>query len=361
MYYVNENIKKLNRIGGEQGRASYLRLDMNENPEGLPEEFVERVLKEITPEFLATYPEPEILTRMLGEYHNLKQQNIFLTNGSDEAIRLIFDVFTQSGHEVTVVSPSFAMYNIYSEMHGLNVKNVYYKDDFSIDVHEILDAINENTDLVVLLNPNNPIGNAYSSEEAESIIEKSAENDAIVLIDEAYHYFYPISFIDEIEKHDNVIVLRTFSKLFSLAACRLGYAVSNPAIISYLNNAGSTFRVNAIALKFGEEILKEPQMIRQLIDSHNEGKEYLCTYLQKENYEIFAGKGNFIFIKPRKPVNVIEKGLRARKVLIKTYSSGFLSDYIRVTTGSKKAMEQFLDAFLEEEGDSDESIINGSR
>ena len=178
------------RIFPEQGRYDYHRYDMNENPEGLPKEFVDSVLKEITPEFLAIYPEPDRFLNKYAKYIGVDYENVLTTNGSDMAIRYLLEVFCEKGKEVVTVTPSFEMYAVNCSILGLKHKAVRYAEDMSIDVGKIVEAISGETDIVVLLNPNNPVGNVYTEEELELIVDKAEQCGAIVIIDEAYHYFY---------------------------------------------------------------------------------------------------------------------------------------------------------------------------
>ena len=119
MYYVNEHIRDTVRIFPEQGRGDYLRLDMNENPEGLPKAFVDEVLGEITPEFLATYPEPNVFMEKYAAYLGVTADNLCLTNGSVMAIRYILETFAEKGSKVVTVAPSFEMYWVTAAILGL--------------------------------------------------------------------------------------------------------------------------------------------------------------------------------------------------------------------------------------------------
>ncbi len=347
MYYVNEDIKNCVRVFPEQGRYDYARYDMNENPEGLPKEFVEEVLKEITPEFLAIYPEHDKFRGMYADYIGVKPENVAVTNGSDMAIRFAMEVFAEKGSSVVTVAPSFEMYWVNCAMLGLKHVPVSYEPDLTMDVQKIIDAIDETTDIVVLLNPNNPIGNVYTDEEARKIIEKAREVGAIVIVDEAYHYFYKHTFLPFIHEYDNVIVFRTFSKLFSLAAVRLGMMIGNEELIGYARKSMPSFEVNAVALKFGEHLMQHTEIIDDLMNAEAEGKAYLLEELNKRGYETTSSHGNFIFIKPRKSPQEVSELLRRKKILIKTFGNELLKDYVRISTGSKKAMNYFLEAFLE--------------
>lgn len=173
MPFVNSDIKNTVRVFPEQGRYGMHRYDMNENPEGLPNDFVNNVLKEITPEFLAIYPEPNRFIKKYADYLGVSPENITVTNGSDMAIRYLLETFGEKGKEVVTVSPSFEMYWVNCCILGYKHIPVAYEKDFTIKVENILNAINDNTCIIVLLNPNNPMGNVYTEQEVQQIIEKA--------------------------------------------------------------------------------------------------------------------------------------------------------------------------------------------
>ena len=350
MYYVDEHIKNTERVFPEQNRYEYLRYDMNENPEGLPKTFVDDVLKEITPEFLAIYPEPDRFLNKYASYVGMEYKNVLATNGSDQGIRYLLQTFGERGKNVVTVAPSFEMYWVNCKILGLNHVPVSYKEDLSIDVDDIVSAIDDDTRIVVLLNPNNPVGNVYTDEEATKVIEKARQVGAIVIIDEAYHYFYENTFLDKVRRYDNVVILRTFSKLFSIAACRLGVMIAHEDIIGYVKNCKLTFDVNSIALLFGERLLDHPEIERQLIRDEQEGKAYCLETLTGEGYETQICKGNFFFVKPHSnPKDLAERLEKNHKILVKTFGNPLLKDVLRVSVGSKKSMELFMKAFLQED------------
>ena len=348
MYYVDEHIKNTNRVFPQQGRYDYLRYDMNENPEGLPKEFVDSVLKEITPEFLSIYPEPDRFLNKYAAYIGASYENVVAVNGSDMGIRYLLETFGEKGKDVVTVAPSFEMYWVNCSILGLHHVPVAYEPDMTISIDKILDAITENTRIVVLLNPNNPIGNVYTEDELEKVIEKTKKVGAIVIIDEAYHYFYPNTFLKYALNEENVVLLRTFSKLFSIAACRLGIVISNSQIIHYVKNAKLTFDANAIALLFAERILDHPEMIEQLIETEKEGKAYTLAELTKHGYETRDCRGNFIFVTLKHQATEVAQKLETeKKILVKSYGNEMLKKYLRISVGSKDAMERFLTAFFE--------------
>jgi len=345
--HVNPFIEKTVRVFPPQGRYGKLRYDMNENPEGLPRNFVDSVLKEITPEFLAIYPEPDKFLRKYADFVGVKFDNLMCTNGSDMAIRYLLETFGEVGKEVVTVAPSFEMYWVNCNILGYKHVPIAYEPDLTLKIEKVVASINENTRIVVLLNPNNPVGNVYSAEEFEAVWKRAEEVGALVIVDEAYHYFYSKTFLKEALAAPNVVVLRTFSKLMSLAAVRLGVIIGNPELVGHVRNARLTFDANSIALLFAERLMDRPDVIEGLIKAQQEGKDWLLAELAKQGYWSRDCKGNFIFIKPRHDAHEVSERLEKMNVLVHPYGNPLLKDLIRVSTGSKTAMGKFFDAFME--------------
>ena len=345
--HVNKFVRKTVRVFPQQGRYGKLRYDMNENPEGLPKEFVGSVLKEITPEFLAIYPEPDRFLRKYAKFVGVEFENLMCTNGSDMAIRYLLETFGEVGKEVVTVAPSFEMYWVNCNILGYKHVPVAYEPDLSLKIEKVVAAINENTRIVVLLNPNNPMGNVYSVEEFETVRNRAGQVGALVIVDEAYHYFYSKTFLKEALAAPNVVVLRTFSKLMSLAAVRLGVIIGNPELIGYVRNARLTFDVNSIALLFAERLMDRPDVIDGLIQTQQEGKDWLLSELAQMGYWCKDCMGNFVFIRPLHDAHDVSSRLEKMNVLVHPYGNPLLKDFIRVSTGSKASMGKFLEAFKE--------------
>ena len=345
--HVNPFIKGTVRVFPPQGRYGKLRYDMNENPEGLPKEFVDSVLKEITPEFLAIYPEPDRFLRKYADFVGVGFENVMCTNGSDMAIRYLLETFGEVGKEVVTVAPTFEMYWVNCSILGYKHVPVAYEPDLTIKIEKIVAAITENTRIVVLLNPNNPIGNVYTDAEFDAVQKRAEEVGALVIIDEAYHYFYSKTFLKKALAAPNVVVLRTFSKLMSLAACRLGVIIGRPELVGYVRNARLTFDANSIALLFAERLIEHPEVIEGLIKAQQEGKDWCLAELRGHGYWCRDCMGNFIFVKPKHDAHEVAAKLEGQNVLTHPYGNPLLKDFLRVSTGSRSAMEKFVAAFLE--------------
>lgn len=349
MYYVNENIKELWRDFYEEDRTSYLRLDLNENPGGLPEEFVSRVLRDITPQSLSQYPEMLEFTEALARYLNTDSSRVCLVNGSSEGIRYVIEAFTSPKGKIVGVTPSYAMFEVYAQMYGRTYVPVTYTEELTMPIERILSQLSEEVELLILVNPNNPMGNVYSEKEMKELLSAAKAKRITVLIDEAYFYFYPESFISYALTEEHIFVTRTFSKMCSLAGVRLGYVAGGPEGIGLLKKLCTPHNINVFALKFAQAVLEEEGLLQSLIESHEEGRAFLIEELQKHGYDFNAQAGNFVFIKPKTEAGAVVDRMKAeKKILIKTYKGiGRLGVCLRVTTGEKCYMRQFLDALLE--------------
>lgn len=346
MYYLNSNVENLYRIFDQNERKDYLRLDLNENPGGLPEEFIKSVLNDITPQFLAQYPETLHFTEVLANHLGTDISHICLVNGSAEGIRYIIQAFTSGGGRIVGVVPSYFMFQVYSEMYGREFVNIPYEEDLSMDVRKIIDAMTNDTQLLILLNPNNPMGNVYTDKEFDRIMTVAQEKHITVLVDEAYHYFYQETFIKYALEGEHVFITRTFSKFFSLAGCRLGYVVGWPEGVKMVQKLCTPHNTNAFAMLFAEKVLTMPGMMEQLAQNFRNGREYLISWLDDHGYPHKGEAGNFIFIKPKTDAQVIVNRMKTeKKILMKTYPNvGDFGDCLRVSIGEKKYMEQFTAA-----------------
>lgn len=344
MYYINERIDNLVRVFDQNERKGFLRLDLNENPVGIPNNFIKEVLAEVDSEFLAQYPETKHFSEVLATYLNTNIENICLTNGSAEAIRYIIQVFTSDGGRIVGVVPSYFMFQVYSEMYGREFVKVPYEDDLTMDVRKIIEKLSKDTQLLILLNPNNPMGNVYTDEEFEQIMEVCRKNEITVLIDEAYHYFYPKTFIKYALNEKRVFVTRTFSKLFSLAGCRLGYVVGDAEDIKMVQKLCTPHNTNAFAMLFAEKIIENPEVLNNLIDEFNKGRSYLISELEKRGYRYKGEAGNFLFIKSKKDAKSVVELMKSKKrILIKSYDNiGEFGTCLRVSIGNMDTMKRFV-------------------
>lgn len=349
MYYNSETISNLNRIFDQNKRQGYLRLDLNENPGGLAEDFIRETLENVTPEFVSQYPETLEFTESLADFLGTDIRHLCLVNGSSEGIRHIIQAFTSPAGKIIGVVPTYAMFEVYAQMYGRHFIPILYDENMRMSVESILQEMKPDIQLLVLLNPNNPVGNVYSMEEMAAIMEAAESNQITVLIDEAYFYFYDTTFINYALEREHVFVTRTFSKLFSLAGCRLGYVVGWPEGIAMVQKLCTPHNVNAFGMLFAQRIIETPGMLDSLIEKQKNGKQFLIEELEKHHYKYLGDEGNFLFIKPRTDASkLMDKMKEEKQILVKTYSNlGKMGTCLRVTTGEAKYMKLFLEALFE--------------
>lgn len=348
MYYVNPIIKGFLRTEQPEDRFSYIRLDQNENPDGLPKWLFKKAMKKITPSFISMYPEEKVVTKKYASLLGLENENVTFTDGSVVAMSYAIKVFGEKGKKLLCVTPTFGMYKVYADMVEMETQFIHYEDDFTFDINKLLDAIDDNTGIVSLVNPSMPIGNTYTDAEIEKVIQKAKKHNAFVIIDEAYHYFYEKDSLGLINKYDNFIILRTFSKMLSMPGLRMGVIISNNQNIQYVKNYKPHYTVNSVALVFCETILDNfDRVIHELSNKFVQGKNYLLSNLDAMEYEYIPTQGCFVCIRPKhKTAEYITEELKKRNILIfcgKGDSAGFL----RVTIWDKKYMKLFINTLSE--------------
>jgi histidinol-phosphate aminotransferase len=330
----------------ERGRSGYLRLDMNEGVPGLPDDFVKAVWAECDAQFLATYPEYGTIQEKIASHNQVSPQNIILSNGSDAAIKYLFDAYVSPGDKILLTDPTFAMYPVYCRMFAAKPVVLSCQPDLTFSAEDFQRQISRGLRLAVVVNPNNPTGYAFPHQQLLELIQEAYRNDVLMVVDEAYSYFYPESVVAEIGHYDNLIVLRTFSKLCGLAAARLGYAVAAPAIIDNLRKVRPTYDVNGIAVALALKLLDTPRLIQKLIQDAAEGKDFLVRQLAEAGIEHQAGQANFVLIKCPGRASELANTLEQEKILV---GFGFpnihMQDYLRITVGSKKIMAEFWRIF----------------
>ena len=345
---IKSYLKDVYRTKNEEiSRKGFMRMDMNEGIHELPEEFIRDAAVEIKPELLTMYPEYSTLKNKIGAHNNLGHENICISNGSDAAIKYIFDAYVSSGDNVLLTDPTFAMYRVYCNIFNAKALTVAYNPDLTFPKERFIEMISPSLKLAVIVNPGNPTGTVLPNEDLIRIIKKAKDNDVLVIVDEAYFYFYPKTVINEVKKYNNLIVLRTFSKLCGMAAVRLGYAAACPEIIEGINKVRPSYDVNALGVLFAGKILERPDIIRELLARVDGGKRFLIQKLSEEAIEYRDSHANFVLIRCCDQANEIAKRLAGEKILVGVgFKQSFLKDYIRIAIGDKRVMERFWKSFV---------------
>src|ERR1700674_1562108 len=224
-----------------EGREGKVRLDFNENTSGCSPAIL-CALGKISPKQLAMYPEYQRSTALLARYFGVRRSELLLTNGGDDALRVFFDTFVESGSSILICEPTFPMYRYWGEIAGARVEALRYGPDMEFPMTGILGALRKKPRVLFIANPNNPTGTLLQIAEIEKIL-RAASNTAVVM-DEAYEEFSGVTLVPYIGKYANLFIARTFSKAAGLAALRLGAVMADAGSLSYLRRAMPPFPVN---------------------------------------------------------------------------------------------------------------------
>ena len=334
-------------------RPAALRLDMNENPSGLPAELVRRVLAGITAADLASYPTLEGLIASLSRKTGLPADHLCPTNGSDAAISHLFSAYVRPGDRVLLTDPTFAMYPIYAAINLAETEQVVYStDDLTLPLEALVAALDREPRLAVLVNPNNPTGTSLPP---ELIAELAASHpNTLVLVDEAYGDFDGRSCLPCIRDLENLAVIRTFSKFYALAAVRLGYVAACPEIIRQIRRVRPTFEVNGVAARFGRAVLDDPAVAQNIWARFQAGREALHDGLTRLGLDFRLKEANFALVDPGRDPVIVAEDLADHQVLVAAgFSHPGLRRFMRVTIADPEAMGRFLAALASVLGQSD--------
>ncbi len=328
-----------------EGRASMLRLDFNENTLGCSPA-VRRALARLTREQVAMYPEYEATRRRLARFFRVRPAELLLTNGTDDAVRLVVDTFVEPRSPVLLVEPTFAMYRFYAELAGAKVTALRYDSAMQFPLQKVLRALCARPRVFFLANPNNPTGTLLGRSELKQILE--AARNTLVVVDEAYFEFSGITVLPWIRRVSNLIVTRTFSKAAGLAGLRVGCLFANHTLVSVLRKAHSPYSVNTAALVAAEAAAREGRFVRQYTREIVRNRQELTRALAALGIKFFPSGGNFVLVDfgPRAPA--VLRRLRQRGILARDRRADFgCVGLVRITVGTRAQMRRLIRALRE--------------
>jgi len=330
-----------------KGDSEFIKLDANENLfislkklkklfSGIFEEFDPRL-----------YPilEIEELKEKIGEYFNVRKNQIILDNGSNQLIDSLISSLTNEKDTILSLDPTFSMYKFFTSSNKRKFLSIPLKKDFSLDINKIIKANIENkSKLLFLCSPNNPTGNQFPLKDITTILDKFS---GFVILDEAYADFATYSTIQMTEEYKNLIILRTFSKFFGLAGLKIGYAIANPKIVAQIiNNNQMPYPVSSFSLKVARLIFENINIFRDSVVEIKREREYLISKLKEyENLDVFDSETNFIVVNFRNTSSdeifnfFIDHGILLRNI----GKIGEFKNCLRITLAPRRYMEQFLD------------------
>lgn len=345
---VRENIRRLKPYASARSEfegVADVFLDANENANGSP-----------AGDGYNRYPDPlqKELKRRTGELIGIPASQIFIGNGSDEAIDLLFRVFCQpGGDEAVICPPTYGMYKVSADINDIALREVPLTDDFQLNVPAILKAISNKTKLIFLCSPNNPTGNLV---QREDIVDIARQFNGIVVVDEAYiHFSTEPSLLSELDSLPNLVVLQTFSKAWGMAGLRVGLAFASETIIDLMSRVKPPYNVSGIAQQAVLNALNKKNEIEDWIANTLSERDRLIDGLRQFPFvlEIFPSDANFILVRTT-DANSIYRYLIDERIVVRNRNNVELCEgCLRITIGIAEENSRLLTAL----GNYDEAIV----
>tara|TARA_B110001454_G_scaffold137987_1_gene128272 strand:- start:2754 stop:3824 length:1071 start_codon:yes stop_codon:yes gene_type:complete len=344
--------KLLSNIKTYQGGVSYIpgkrnviKLSSNESPFG-PSKKVLLKIKSMTKN-INRYPSSDCsdLKKKIGKRYKLPVNNIFCGNGSDEILGLACQLFLEKGDEVIIPKNSFLMYEIYSKINSAKIIFSSTKD-YVVSVKDVIKKINRKTKIIFIAHPNNPTGLFLSKQEINRLVSKIPKK-VILIIDAAYAEFIKDNSYDNgislFKKNKNIIVTRTFSKIYGLASLRLGWCIAAKEIIYMMDKIRGPFNVNQVAQAAGCEAIMDIAYEKKIIKHNLKWLEKIKTELKNLPIKIYDGKANFLFMNVGKDnKDKLNKFLLSKSIIVRTLENYNINDCIRVSIGTSIENIKFI-------------------
>lgn len=347
MKAYEKNIRKVDPyVPGEQPQHKVIKLNTNENPYP-PAPGVRDALMKMDVDRMRLYPDPTSgeLVHTLAEYYGVKDEQVFVGVGSDDVLAMCFLTFFNSDKPILFPDITYSFYKVWAELYRIPYECPALNEEFRI-VKE--DYYKENGG-IIFPNPNAPTSIYENLEFIEDIL--SHNPDVIVIVDEAYIDFAGKSAMELIDKYDNLIVVQTFSKARSMAGMRIGYAISNPTLIKYLNDAKYSFNsytMNQAALACGVESVKDRAYFEEQVNKIIDTREWAKDELRALGFEFPDSQSNFIFVThPKVSAKNLFEELKKQNIYVRFLGGERIQNYLRISIGTREEMEQLI-SFLKE-------------
>lgn len=327
------------------GRAGKLRLDFNENTVGCSPRVIECLTEWLTADRLTIYPEYVEARRELAAFFGVDQAQLLLANGTDEAIQVLINTYVDDDDDVLLLRPSYAMYRFYAEVAGGAIREIdYHAGDLSFPLDELLAAITPRTRAVLIANPNNPTGTGVELGAIERLLTLASH--AAVLIDEAYFEFCGVTALPLIARYPNLFVSRTFSKVYGMAAMRMGCVFSHARNVAYMHKAQSPYSVNMLAALAARAAIRDTGYVRRYVDEALASRKIICEGFDRMGIAYFPSQANFVLFRAGDRAIAVRDKLREAGVLIRDRSYE-IAGCVRVTVGTREQAARFLSALKE--------------
>ena len=319
-------------------RDRLIKLNSNESPYP-PSPRVSRALGDHTAYNLYPDPDGHELLAAIAQYVGLDARHLVLANGSNELITQLWRVFIGAGESVVTCSPTFSLYTTATTLAGGTLINVPRGDDYALDVEGVLAALRDDTRLIIVCSPNNPTGNLAAPEDVDALLATGR----IVVVDEAYIEFAgddarDASPIARVHQHENLVVLRTFSKWAGLAGLRLGYGAFPQWLVPHVRAVQLPFEVNLAAHLAARETLEDLPLLRERIAGLIEERDHLHALLAAQPYlRVFPSRGNFLLVEltdPRLSLAAFRAAMESAGIILRYFRTPDLARHVRLTVGA---------------------------
>ncbi len=321
-----------------------IKLHANENPYPPSPELLKKIFQRLDELELNRYPDPDCknLKQAIANKTGAHPEQIIIGNGSDELIQYLMQVLCDEGDTIAFPDPTFAMYGITAQCLGLTPVNFPLDDNWDFEAQTALEVLAKNKARLVFISyPNNPTGNCFSEQEIQKLIEQF---DGIVVLDEAYHDFAGKSFLKEMDKHNNLVVLRSLSKI-GLAGLRIGYGIFPSVLAEQVNKVRLPYNSNSLSQWVATELLNDFAHVQNQISSIVEERSRLMDELSKLSTIIaYPSNSNFILFQATNGGEKLFNELKKSGTLLRNLNAHpRLKNCLRVTIGTKQENDQFLD------------------
>ncbi|MBI5032978.1 MAG: histidinol-phosphate aminotransferase family protein [Chloroflexi bacterium] len=348
MIQPNEHLLEIYRVTERMDeRSQYVRLDRNERVTPFPEPVFRDILASLKPEYFCAYPDPSPLYDRLSRNLGLAADHLYLTNGSDAAIRMILQTYLRASDEIIFPDPTYAMYAIYTRIFRAQAKTVAYDVEMHLNVNQLFHTLQQHPRILALANPDQPTGAVMSVTTLERLVATAREVGTLVIIDEAYYPFYPHSAVNLVSKYDNVAITRTFSKVGGLAGLRIGYFAAHPSIVDCVQRIRGAHEVNAMAIAVASYVLDHPELGESFLAEVEAGRQVLAAAARELSLGFPSCPTNFQLLQIRGVNDTVDivAALKRKGYLVKgAFSSPAVRNCIRITLAGPDIMHGFADA-----------------
>ncbi len=324
-----------------------LRLNNNENPLGPPPE-AQRIIQGFDPFAASMYPSGDcyFVREQLSSLLEVSPQQILMGNGANEVIGFVIKAFCQQGDNIVTADKTFAVYEWVAQFSGCEARLVPLHDN-GFDDDGMLEQIDERTKIIFVCNPNNPTGSVWDTARLRRFLDRVAGKQ-IVVVDEAYCEFvdnrdFPDG-VRLIPEHPNLVVFRTFSKMYGLAGLRLGYLVASKEVVDVIRKTCVVYSVNTMAQVAALAALRDRQHVIRTRALVNKEKAYLISHFERLGLSYVSGEGCFVMVRMPMSDTLIYRLLMARGVMIRTMTGFRFPNWIRVSVGLHPAMQALVES-----------------